>query len=413
MKILFIPHEHFPTWMSPLDVEVVTSDRLREDGDFGMHQIVPKSVEGLAERIIKNLKPDVVVGEAAAGFWWGSVIKLVRPELPQYIIPRAMCFSPWYALGTLIFSQLAGSNDWVIAGAKSTAWAFRKFGLNAAEFELPGVDIDLFFRESKKHNVENLPYFIFAGRVAPDRDILGALSMFDRLKKEFNHNIRFVICTHIWYEDYLQKCLEKAKDIGQVEFRFNVSHHELASLYAGANAYFSTGPTIFETFGRSVVEALASGTPVIAPRFMGVLDHLPIPQCVAVKLVERQGFLYFDEDDFLDKACRLIRFPPPKLSIKERRKILQPYSLQQSLLDFRQLLQVQKPPISKRNIETRIDLERYEQPVSKLWAALKDASINDICNQVMERGPADMLTSWSIENKRDYYKYLYQDYFLF
>jgi len=139
-----------------------------------------------------------------------------------------------------------------------------------------------------------------------------------------------------------------------VEFCGRVSADELRDLYAQSRAFVQPGE---EDFGIAVVEALASGKPVVALGRGGVLESVPAAD-------RRAGFLYDDPGDIsLERA--LLEFERQESSISA-------YELQTAALRFseerfaegmRQIVMSQSEDLTE-SFADALDVHDVEAPVA-------------------------------------------------
>ena len=108
----------------------------------------------------------------------------------------------------------------------------------------------------------DFPYFLFSGRWEARKNILRIIEAFGRFKRSrvAGHKLVFT-GQRTWAAGEAECLIEKLElrphilDLGKTDF------HDLPLLYAGAEALVC--PSLWESFGLSIVEALKSGTPVI------------------------------------------------------------------------------------------------------------------------------------------------------
>ena len=145
--------------------------------------------------------------------------------------------------------------DYFIANSRNTAGRIAKYYRRDSEVIYPGVEVDDFlFREEKDD------YYFYVGRVIPYKK-------FDLLVDAFNANgKRLILATST--DNKLYRDL-KAKSGPNIEWRFGVSNADKKRLFAHAKAFLFPPE---EDFGIVPVEAMASGTPVIAYAKGGALE---------------------------------------------------------------------------------------------------------------------------------------------
>lgn len=110
------------------------------------------------------------------------------------------------------------------------------------------------------------PYFFFAGRVKPRKNVHGIVSAFIHFKKKTGADCKLLIAGKgggRYYEDILQE-LKRNGLLDEVRFLGYVTNPHLHALYTNALAFVF--PSLNEGFGMPVVEAMNLGTPVITSR---------------------------------------------------------------------------------------------------------------------------------------------------
>jgi glycosyltransferase involved in cell wall biosynthesis len=133
----------------------------------------------------------------------------------------------------------------------------------ASDSFAPIKDRNLMLRRLKKYQIRT-KYLLFVGRIEPRKNIVGVLKAFQHLKKEGHKELCIVIVGHqdrIFRERKLFTEIEKLGLESDVLFTGGVSEEDLCALYNGAEALVY--PAFAEGFGLPVVEAMASGTPVV------------------------------------------------------------------------------------------------------------------------------------------------------
>lgn len=107
-----------------------------------------------------------------------------------------------------------------------------------------------------------IPYFLFVGSYKPGKNIPTIIKAFRLFLKNFKKPCRLVIAGSDYWEDTQANKLIKELNLEkQVKIAGFVREDELPRLYRGATAFVS--PSFYEGFGMPILEALASGVPVI------------------------------------------------------------------------------------------------------------------------------------------------------
>lgn len=144
-----------------------------------------------------------------------------------------------------------------------------------------------------KYQLSDEQYLLYVGAIQPRKNLGVLIDAFEKLKKE-KTKLKLVIAgAPAWqYEATLEK-------IAQSEFKQDiiitgsVPFADLAVLYQNAQAFVF--PSLYEGFGIPVLEAMASGVPVI------LANNSSLPE------VAGEAALYFDTQDANDLADCLAR----------------------------------------------------------------------------------------------------------
>lgn len=123
------------------------------------------------------------------------------------------------------------------------------------------------------------PYFLYVGLMKPHKNVHWLIDVFSRLRSRglIHSDLVLVGNRDKGYPGNLDKILRNAPNSGIHHLRA-ISRDDLVNLYRGAIALVH--PSIYEGFGLTLLEAMASGTPVIAhrvasiPEVVGQAGHL-------------------------------------------------------------------------------------------------------------------------------------------
>ncbi len=161
----------------------------------------------------------------------------------------------------------------------------------------PGINQSLF--HPKEKTVE--PSLVYVGRLKPYKRIDIALKAFALVLKNFP-KATFTIAGSGESLRTLQKLAEQLKINNSVKFLQNIEDKEKATLFA--KSWVAVQPSTIEGWGITVIEANASGTPVVASKVKGLQDSVSHGKSgLLVKVNDSKAFA--EAIDLLFKSSRL------------------------------------------------------------------------------------------------------------
>ena len=129
----------------------------------------------------------------------------------------------------------------------------------------PRKDDDGFRATLEKYRIEK-PYLLFVSSLWPYKNAHGLIEAYSMLLSRYQIPQSLVIVGGLTTGNYQLKLANRVKDLGienRVQFLGHVvNRSEVRDLYVGADVFVY--PSYLETFGLTVVESMACGTPVVA-----------------------------------------------------------------------------------------------------------------------------------------------------
>lgn len=265
-------------------------------------------------------------------------IGAVRPPCPHVAMVRNLnIYAPlstipdararWNILGhritrePLAYLTLSKADRLVFVSEASRQQVIRQLRLDRSKARVVHHGVSTTFHPSNRSSVEEKlhlpsqlrtrPYLLIVSAMAPHKNyetLLAAFAISAREKDIVQVDLAIAggIGDQPLYE--LLKAQVRAKGIeDRVHFLGHVEHDNLPSLYRNALAFIL--PSRLETFGLPLVEAMASGTPVIAS---------DLPVC---REISRDAALYFNPDhpsELVDRIGLLLRDPVLVKSLSEK-----------------------------------------------------------------------------------------------
>lgn len=228
--------------------------------------------------------PDLVhiVTEGPLGLAVLQVAKSKRIPVSSGFHSAFQDFSRFYDLAFMIkpiqhyLKWFHNNTQLTCVPSQDTADAIRNFGVNCdVEVIKTGVDVEKFspkFRSTLRRKLwgasEETTVMLYVGRVSAEKEIQVLIDNYSDLKKDPAKNLKLVI---VGDGPDLER-LKKYTCGSDVIFTGSLSGDALSEAFASANVFVFASQV--ETFGNVVLEAMASGLPVVAYDYACAKQHL-------------------------------------------------------------------------------------------------------------------------------------------
>jgi glycosyltransferase involved in cell wall biosynthesis len=227
-----------------------------------------------------------------------DVIPLVFPE--QYDSLRGKVFLHTYT------SSVRSADLILTDSAHSKADMVSRFGVPAQKVVVTylGFDSELFRPNPAEPNGGqpsldrygiSRPYVLHVGRAEPRKNLVRLVEAYDRLiSRRKDLDVQLVLSGSLgWGYEPLLRSLKKPSLQGRAILTGPVPDRELAVLYRSAACFAM--PSLYEGFGLPVLEAMASGTPLMSS------DRSSLPE------VAGEAALYFDPESVEEMSAAMER----------------------------------------------------------------------------------------------------------
>jgi glycosyltransferase involved in cell wall biosynthesis len=122
-----------------------------------------------------------------------------------------------------------------------------------------------------RNGLEHGRYILSVATIEPRKNLHGLVRAFMRLPAHLRAAYPLVLCGATgWHESHLEQSLNALAREGSVRRLGYIHEADLPGLYAGAAAF--AFPSFYEGFGLPPLEAMASGTPVLASATGSILE---------------------------------------------------------------------------------------------------------------------------------------------
>lgn len=191
-----------------------------------------------------------------------NIYDAVQQVLPEQKIPRAIRRG-YFQAATWSATRRA---DRIIALSNAVAQGLiDNFGVDPAQIVVvyPGVANEFLARVPREHRASSRPYILYVGTSWPHKNLSRLYRAFAGVASHLPHDLVIAGAEvgNVGELNTLARELGVASRIQRIGY---VPESELPALYRDADAFLLV--SLFEGFGLGVLEALASGTPVICSR---------------------------------------------------------------------------------------------------------------------------------------------------
>lgn len=256
----------------------------------------------LAAPLAPLLRTRWVIAEGPGGFLWAALLRSYGFAGGVTILPYLNPRQWWDVAAAAIYRRFRDPRDRVFVGSTPSARIYRRLGVEPQVGEPYGIDDRRFrprpraFEVLERLAIPRGRLLLFAGRCQADKDLYRLLRVALKARILFP-DLQVVLASHVIDEDYVATIRRELGPESGVHFVARPGFDELADLYGAADVFATAATSHFETFGRAPAEALACGTPAVAPRYDGFAEVLDQPggTLVGVELAEEGPHVREDE----------------------------------------------------------------------------------------------------------------------
>lgn len=234
---------------------------------------------------------------------------------PAIMVPHTNPYPLNILFYFILISTLSHPNDVILCGSENAKVAYEKIVSISAENICTFGIKSLFKPMNKQRCREELNlcldkrYVLYTGRIMNDKGLTELVEAIDLIRQKIKDVVLIISATHIdhyYYNNIATKLLNSI-------LFYRIDKNTLTKLYNAVDLYASCATSIFETYGKSQLEAIACNTPVIVPSWDGFpyyisKNHGAIAKVNYVEHPINNPFQYarVDINDFATKCCKLL-----------------------------------------------------------------------------------------------------------
>ena len=162
-----------------------------------------------------------------------------------------------------VFRRMRDASTIVAVSRYSADAAIRMLGLEPRRVFVVPNGVDPIFRPPAQRRESDPPYVLYVGVYGPHKGYAEAFELVSELaRRGYPHRLKVVGTLNPWREREIARLLDRCEHPDRVDLLGFVTNDELRAQYEGASALVVTSRS--EGFGLPAVEAMATGTPVLA-----------------------------------------------------------------------------------------------------------------------------------------------------
>ena len=365
---------------------------------------------------IKNENYNTIIWCNLGGFVWATILRLSGVNFPLVLYADYNPIHFTSALAVMLFSQVSFRYDTIVTGSLPSCGIYKFFGLNSINIFHYGIDLNLFSNKfDDKHKLRNkfsLPLdkrvVLFTGRGAQDKNIHGLIEAFKKLNIELP-NTCLVITTLFDDKRYMERCKNLAESNRNIFFLKNLPVRSLVELYSLADLFVTMSTSEYETFGRSPLEAMACGVPVVVPIYDGFKETVPEGCGYRVSVETVEGIKRINTQDFVHTMYKALT-DKEKTSVYIKNGLENVKRLERNKCnrEFASLI------ASKKNIELverefknkAVSLEQYPVELQSVFKSYEKLPVKEAVIELFKR----RFSEFSPEQQREYHAFIFDDF---
>lgn len=307
---------------------------------------------------------------------------------PVIFIPHSNPYPLNLLFYFLLMSQFPHPDDVVLCGSmqavkgyshlvKMKALPICTFGIKSA-----------YEKSNKQHAREilglpaNKKILLYTGRFMNDKGLIPLLDAYDIIKERIKNTVLVMSVNHIdpAYFNMLAGRLEN------VILFYRLEKEKMIPLYQSANLFVSAATSIFETYGKSPLEAIACGVPAVVPRWDGFPYFINDRNGSLAKVIYSEegiddapySFAVVDEADFADKCCEWLS--KDKIEVDSNLPYWAYYEETMVVLSkmVQEMLSTKKRFYEKINPKKKLELSSYSPAVQKVCSHYELKTCEDL-----------------------------------
>lgn len=271
-------------------------------------------------QVLSDFRPDVIHIVTELGVGWAGLRAARALNIPIVMsyhtnFDKYLEFYHLKYLNKAVIAYLRWFHNFALVNlcpSTNTMFNLKRQGFARLDIWSRGIDLQRFhpdhFSEAVREQIggQNKTVFLYVGRIAAEKGLDIYFQSIKEINEQYMDQLQFVFTGDGPYQDELM-----AQQVPNVIFTGPKRGNELAEIYASADAFVFPSGT--ETFGNVLLEAMASGLPVVCANTGGVTDFTE----------NNENAFVFKNGDSADLTHALRKMLNPQFRSAIRRKALE------------------------------------------------------------------------------------------